>query len=64
MAHNQTFVDVTEATMANVNYITAAVQHRWGPDHSLVTSDGLQLDDSSGTQGEYRFVSEYALKLC
>ena len=49
--HNQTFVDVTEAT-ANVNYITAAVQRRWGSDHSLVTSDGLQLDDSSGTQGE------------
>ena len=50
--HNQTFVDVTEAT-ANVNYITAAVQRKWGPDHVLVTSDGLQLDDSSGTQGEY-----------
>lgn len=49
---NQTFVDVTEAT-ANVNYITAAVQRRWGSDHLLVTSDGLQLDDSSGTHGEY-----------
>ena len=48
--HNQTFVDITEAT-ANVNYITAAVQRRWGSDHS-VTSDSLQLDDSSGTQGE------------
>ena len=29
------------------------LQRRWGSDHSLVTSDGLQLDDSSGTQGEY-----------
>ena len=49
---NQTFVDVTEAT-ANVNYIIAAVQHRWGSDHLLATSDGLQLNDSFGTHGQY-----------
>lgn len=51
MAHNQTFVDVTEAT-ANVNYVSLAVQRKWGSDYNLVTSDGLKLDDSSGTHGK------------
>ena len=60
--YNQTFVDITEAT-ANVNYITVALKYRWGSDHSLVTSDGLQLDDSSGTPGEYWIISEDAMKL-
>ena len=49
---NQTFVDLCEAT-ANVNYVTSVIQQKWGSDHFLVTSDGLQLDDSSGTQGEH-----------
>ena len=52
MPHNQTFVDVTETT-ANVNYVTAAVQRKWGSDYNLVTSDGLKVDDSSGTHGKY-----------
>ena len=50
--HNQTFVDVSETT-ANVNYITAAVQRKWGAEYNLVTSDGLKVDDSSGTHGKY-----------
>ena len=50
LAQNQTFVDVTEAT-ANLHYISSAVQRKWGQEYSLVTSDGLKLDDSSGTQG-------------
>ena len=52
MPHNQTFVDVTEAT-ANVNYVTSAVQHKWESDYNLVTSDGLKVDDSSGTHSKY-----------
>lgn len=52
MPHNQTFVDVTEAT-ANVNYVTSAVQRKWGSDYNLVTSDGLKVDDSSGTHSKY-----------
>ena len=47
----QAFVDVTEST-ANVDYITNAIQRRWGSDYQLVTADGLQLEDSSGTQGK------------
>lgn len=46
----QAFIDVTDST-ANVNYITNVVQKRWGSDFQLVTADGLQLEDSSGTQG-------------
>lgn len=52
LAQNQTFVDVTEAT-ANFHYISIslAIQRKWGQEYILVTSDGLKLDDSSGTQG-------------
>ena len=50
MAHNQTFVDVTEAT-ANVNYVSSAVLRKWGSDYNLVTSDCLKLD-SLGTHGK------------
>ena len=46
----QTFVDVTEST-AHVNYIASAVQRKWGSQYVLVTSDGLQIEDGSGTQG-------------
>lgn len=47
---SQAFIDVTDST-ANVHYITNVVQKRWGTDFQLVTADGLQLEDSSGTQG-------------
>ena len=50
LAQNQTFVDVTETT-ANLHYVSSAIQRKWGPEYILVTSDGLKLDDSSGTQG-------------
>ena len=50
IAQNQTFVDVTEIT-ANLHYVSSVIQRKWGPQYVLVTSDGLKLDDSSGTQG-------------
>lgn len=49
-SQNQTFVDVTDIT-ANVHYISSVIQRKWGSQYVLVTSDGLKLDDSSGTQG-------------
>ena len=49
----QAFIDVTDST-ANVHYITNIVQKKWGAEFQLVTADGLQLEDSSGTQGVYR----------
>ena len=42
----QMFVDVTEST-AN----TYAVQRKWGAQYVIVTSDGLPIEDGSGTQG-------------
>ena len=51
LPQNQTFVDVTEAT-ANLHYVSSAVQRKWGQEYTLVTSDGLKVDDSSGTKGE------------
>lgn len=53
---NQTFVDLTEAT-ANVNYVTSVIQRRWGTEYVMVTSDGLKIDDSSGTQGTCGIIS-------
>ena len=46
----QTFVDVMEAT-ANLHYVSSAVQRKWGQEYTLVTYDGLKVDDSSGTKG-------------
>lgn len=45
-----TYVDITEAT-ANVTYLSHAIQNKWGSDHVIVSSDGLPIDDCSGTQG-------------
>lgn len=46
----QTFIDLSEAT-ANVHYIASVVQTKWGHDYVLVTTDGLRIEDGSGTQG-------------
>ncbi len=48
--YEQTFVDVTEDT-ANVNYILNVIQKKWGNNYVICTSDGIQIEDSSGTQG-------------
>ena len=46
----QLFVDVNEST-ANANYIRSVVQTKWGSQYVIVTTDGLEIEDSSGTQG-------------
>ena len=46
----QIFVEVNEST-ANVDFITAYIQRKWGYDYVLVTNDGLRVEDSAGTQG-------------
>lgn len=48
----QAFVEVTEST-ANVMYLSHIIKEKWGADHILVTADGMKIEDSSGTQGEY-----------
>lgn len=47
---NQTFIEVTEET-ANINFILAAVQRKWGEAYTIVTNDGLEVGDCAGTQG-------------
>lgn len=44
------FIKVTEET-ANVRYLSHAVKEKWGEQFILVTADGMELEDSSGTQG-------------
>lgn len=56
----QTFVDVTKST-ANVNYIRNVVQKRWGYNYILVTADGLEIEDSSGTQGTLLYMCMYVM---
>ena len=50
VAH-QTFITISEPN-ANVNYIQSVVQQKWGREYILVTSDGLPIEDGSGTQGQ------------
>ena len=49
---NQTFISISEAN-ANVHFIQNVVQQKWGRSYVLVTSDGLPIEDSSGTQGDF-----------
>ena len=44
------FLEINE-TSANVTLMKAAIQRRWGHDYTLVTADGVELKDSSGTEG-------------
>ena len=54
---NQTFVDLTEATANVNNYVTSVIQQRWGTEYMMVTSDGLKIDDSSGTHSTCGIIS-------
>ena len=54
--YEQTFVDVTDVT-ANVNYILNVVQKKWGKNFVLCTSDGIPIEDGSGTQGTSIIIS-------
>ena len=46
----QMFITLYEPT-ATVDYITAVIQKKRGKEYIIVTSDGLPIEDSSGTQG-------------
>ena len=41
---HQIFIKLVDST-ANVEHILAIIRRRWGPDHILVTQDGLPLED-------------------
>uniref|UniRef100_A0A1X7UYK0 RING-type domain-containing protein n=1 Tax=Amphimedon queenslandica TaxID=400682 RepID=A0A1X7UYK0_AMPQE len=46
----QTFIDIRDDT-ANVTYPTSMVHRKWGNDYVIVTTDGLPIEDCSGTKG-------------
>ena len=46
----QSFIEVNEKS-ANVGYIRTQVQQEFGPEYTVVTADGLEVKDSTGTQG-------------
>ena len=46
----QTHVSLEESN-ANVVTVSSAVQGKWGVEYMVVTGDGLEVDDSAGTQG-------------
>lgn len=46
----QTFIELCEKT-PNVGYVLTWVQREFGPGYTIVTLDGLEVKDSSGTQG-------------
>lgn len=46
----QTHISLDDRS-ANVHTVNNAVQLKWGGDFVVVTGDGLEVDDSSGTQG-------------
>lgn len=47
---SQTYLELVEST-ANLEHILSIIQKRWGTEYTLVTSDGLPLEDSPATQG-------------
>ena len=49
---SQTFIELVDST-ANVEHILGVIQRRWGSEYTLVTHDGLQLEESPATQGIY-----------
>ena len=46
----QIFAPLTEGT-ANVPHLITVITEQWGPGYTLVTKDGLKIQDSDGTRG-------------
>ena len=46
----QTHISIDNRS-ANVHTVNNAIKMKWGSDFVVVTGDGLEVDDSSGTQG-------------
>ena len=40
-----------KASTANISYVRSVVQERWGEKYIVVSYDGMQIGDSSVTQG-------------
>ncbi len=51
----QIYIDVVEST-ATVLYISSVIRAEFGDDYVLVTNDGLELTDGTGTKGTCRIL--------
>lgn len=52
MTTGQTYIELVDST-ANVDYIVGVINQRWGSGYTIVTSDGVPLEDSPTTQGAH-----------
>ena len=48
----QMYVDLTDAT-ANITHIRGKIQEQWGAEYTIVSNEGLEIEDSSATQGQW-----------
>ena len=46
----QMYVDLTDST-ANITHVRGKVQEQWGSEYTIVSTEGLEIEDSSATQG-------------
>ena len=58
----QTHVSLDDRT-ANVNTVTCAIQSKWESEYVVVTGDGLEVDDSSDTQGTWYSTLLHEIKI-
>lgn len=56
----QTFIELCEKT-ANVGYVLTQIQREFGPEYAVITADGLEVKDSSGTQGLYVIIFRWCI---
>ena len=47
----QLYIELTEST-ANVAQVCEAVRRQWGTEYTVVSTEGLEIDDSLATQGQ------------
>ena len=48
---SQMYVEINSEN-ANVVYIEGEIKKKWGEEYSLVTNDGIRLEDHTSTQGK------------
>lgn len=48
---SQMYIELTEAT-ANITHVTEMVCKQWGTEYNVVSAEGIEIADSSATQGE------------
>jgi len=50
----QTYLKLTETT-ANVANVCEEIQKQWGSEYTMVSTDGLEIEDCSATQSESQY---------